>query len=303
MKIKNADKGIELDHDAYLPYSIQVSNYGDERVSKVRSFRLQAEFLDAKDSFLATSAGTSAILNNPQANYLVRSPAIFNSAMERILSPGDGFGWQRDYMIQYFDDILIMSNDVSPDYKKAFPEMTHEQFHMHIVKTILLKLNEWGLRVAIEKCSFATFECDFLGRRINSYGIMCSYKHIKKIQQVATPKNKKAVERLLGILGWHRSLMPNHAITVEPIQEVFRKEEFKWTEEANQALKKFKATITAELIVHWPSWEEPAYCSIDASNSGKTITKIHKLATSTLKRIISLFRVWIMRFSNQRNQY
>ena len=66
VKTKDADKGIEPDHDVYLPYSIQVSNYGDGRVSKVRSFRLRAGFLDAKGSFLATSAGTSVILNNPK---------------------------------------------------------------------------------------------------------------------------------------------------------------------------------------------------------------------------------------------
>ena len=91
---------------------------------------------------------------------------------------------------------------------------------------------------------------------------MVSYKHIKKIQSVKVPQNKKAVERLLGMLGWHRMTMPNHAHAVEPIQEVFRQEEFKWTKEANEALKLFKRTITEDLIVHWPDWNAPVYLSI-----------------------------------------
>ena len=187
--------------------------------------------------------------------------------MEKVLSPGNGFGWQRNYLVQYFDDLLLYSREPSEEYKQRYPNITHEEFHMHLVKTVLLRLNEWGLRCAIEKCTFCAPEVDFLGRRINQHGIMVSYKHINKIQKVGIPQNKKAVERLLGLLGWHRMIMPNHAKAVEPIQEVFRQEEFNWTEEATKALQVFKATITEDLITHWPSWDEPIYCTIDASGS------------------------------------
>ena len=172
-----------------------------------------------------------------------------------------------------------MSNGVSEEYKKAFPEMTHEQFHLHLVKTVLLRLNDWGLRVAIEKCSFLQSEVEFLGRKISQYGMLVSTKHVKKIQSVKIPQSKKAVERLLGMLGWHRFAVPNHANTVEPIQSVFRAEEFNWTEEATKALKAFKTVITEDLIVQWPQWDEPVYLLADASlyAFGSTLIQIKEI--------------------------
>ena len=129
-----------------------------------------AKFSDAKDCSLATNAGMK---NFKITNFFIVivtirfafSPAVFNAAMDKVLAPGDGFTWQRDHLIQYFDDLLVVSSDISEEYKKLYPQMTHEQFHLHIVKSVLLRLNDWGLRISPEKCLFLSKECEFLVRK------------------------------------------------------------------------------------------------------------------------------------------
>ena len=165
---RKGERNSRIDHDSHC--STQVSNLEDKPAKKVLYNHQVAEFSSAKDYSSVTNAGIEQIKITIFFIVIVTihsdsSPAVFNAAMNKVLAPGDGFTWQRDHLIQYFDDLLIVSSDISDEYKKLYPNMTHEQFHLHIVKSVLLRLNDWGLRISPEKCLFLSKECEFLVRK------------------------------------------------------------------------------------------------------------------------------------------
>ena len=193
------------------------------------------------------------------------SPAIFNEKMGLILDARPGFIWQQSFFCQFFDDIIIFSDEPTAEFLKDFPDATPETFHLHIVKTILMKLNDWGLRVSLEKCAFMQTEVDFLGRRLNRYGVLISPRHIKRLQQVQIPDSKKSVERVIGMISWHQFMILLFTHYIQPIRDVLKKEKFEWTDEAQHALKYFKQIVTEDLITMWPDFAQPVYLCTDAS--------------------------------------
>ena len=193
------------------------------------------------------------------------SPAIFNERMGKILERKPGFDWQHDYFSQYFDDIIIYSSEPSAEFLKDFPDATPETFHLYIVKTILMKLNDWGLRISLEKCAFMQPEIDFLGRRLNKYGVLISPRHIKRLQQLQWPETRKQVDSIIGMLGWHQFMLLLYPMYIQPIRDVVKLEKFEWTKEAQDALTYFKQVITEDLITFWPDFTQPIYVCTDAS--------------------------------------
>ena len=89
------------------------------------------------------------------------SPAVFNEKMGLILESKPGFTWQQKYFCQFFDDIVVYSSEPPEEFLEEFPNATPETFHLYIVKTILMKLNDWGLRISLEKCAFLQPTIDF----------------------------------------------------------------------------------------------------------------------------------------------
>ena len=64
---------------------------------------------------------------------------------------------------------------------------------------------------------------------------------------------------------------------MQPIRDVWRREHFEWTKEADQALTYFKKIITEDLIVMWPDYSQPVYVCSDASESKKIYVKKERL--------------------------
>ena len=81
--------------------------------------------------------------------------------MGLILESKPGFTWQQKYFCQFFDDIVVYSSEPPEEFLEEFPNATPETFHLYIVKTILMKLNDWGLRISLEKCAFLQPTIDF----------------------------------------------------------------------------------------------------------------------------------------------
>ena len=194
------------------------------------------------------------------------SPAIFNEKMGAILQRKPGFDWQHSYFSQFFDDIIIYSSEPPQHFLDDFPDATPETFHLYIVKTVLMKLNDWGLRISLEKCAFLQEEVDFLGRRLNKYGVLISPRHIKRLQQIQTPTTKKEVESIIGMISWHQFQLLLYPMYIQPIRDVMKKEKFEWTKDAQRALTYFKQIVTEDLITFWPDFTQPVYVCTDASD-------------------------------------
>jgi len=72
----------------------------------------------------------------------------------------------------------------------------------------------------------------YLGHELTSKGVTISDDNVKAIKNIAIPKNKRSLQRLLGLLNYFRKYIKNYSLRTTCMRELLKKEAiFKWTEE------------------------------------------------------------------------
>ncbi len=136
---------------------------------------------------------------------LTCSPAIFSRHMAALLSPLLKEGWIKNYL----DDLIIWAHDfpsLTQSLKKTFP---------------LLKGN--GVKLNMSKCEMAKNEVTFLGYKISKEGSQPDPKNVEAVLEMRPPTKVKEVKRFLGMTGFYRKHIPNHAKIVTPLTNLTRK--------------------------------------------------------------------------------
>jgi len=100
---------------------------------------------------------------------LCNSPDIFQEKMSELFA---GF----DYVRAYIDDLLVL---------------TKGDWHEHLAKldSVLQRLQEAGLKINIQKCSFGKDEVEYLGYMITQDGIKPVTNKVQAIQDIVLPTN------------------------------------------------------------------------------------------------------------------
>ncbi|KAL7879761.1 hypothetical protein SRHO_G00020150 [Serrasalmus rhombeus] len=179
---------------------------------------------------------------------LASAPSAFQRMMSQILDGLDGVQC-------YLDDIIIHADT---------PE-THERR----LCAVLHRLQDRGLKINREKCSFRKTELPFLGHVISATGLHPDPEHVVAVTQAPPPQDAHALRSFLGLTGWYAKFIPNYATLVEPLRAVLRKSTgFCWTDEANEKFSRVKQIISTShaLALFDPSC--PTTVTTDASNYG-----------------------------------
>lgn len=111
---------------------------------------------------------------------VVNGPASFQRLMEVVLQ-----GLIGKICYVYLDDIVCYSS--SPTQ------------HLEDLRQILVRLQEAGLTVNHKKCSFGRRSMVYLGHVIGGDGLRTSPEKVQAIFDYPVPKNRKQLERFLGI--------------------------------------------------------------------------------------------------------
>ena len=77
------------------------------------------------------------------------------------------------------------------------------------VRMIFRRLEEYGLALALPKCSFAKSEVEFLGYKISKNGITPLDNKIQSITDFPQPTTQKQLLKFLGMLNFYRKALPN----------------------------------------------------------------------------------------------
>ena len=99
------------------------------------------------------------------------------------------------FTIIYLDDILIFSK-------------TQEQHDEH-VRQVLRRLQEYGIYVKLEKCSFDIKQVEFLGYIVSSEGISMDPTKVQTILEWRTPQSMRDVQCFLGFANFYRKFIRN----------------------------------------------------------------------------------------------
>ena len=148
------------------------------------------------------------------------APAIFQWTIESVLQG-------LPHICVYLDDILISGN--SP------------QEHLVNLEDVLKRLEDAGLRLKKEKCSFLMPVVEYLGHKICREGIQPTKT---KVWAVAGAPESQQVEELrsfLGLVNYYGKFLPKLASTAGPLYHLLQKDApWSWGKVHRAAFKEVK---------------------------------------------------------------
>ncbi len=102
-----------------------------------------------------------------------------------------------DFCCAYVDDILIASKN--------------EEEHLRHLEEVFRRLDDNGLVVNADKCSFGRAEVSFLGHMVNDQGVRPLQAKVKAVTEYPNPRTRRQLRRFLGMINFYRRLIPNCA--------------------------------------------------------------------------------------------
>ena len=179
---------------------------------------------------------------------LKNSPAMFQRLMETVLH-----GLTFKFCLIYLDDIIV--------YSKSFSE------HLHHLKDVFDRLQNAGLKLHPQKCSFAKKEIKYLGHIVSKDGITPDPAKVEAIRNYPSPRNLKQLRAWLGMSGYYRKFQKNYARIAAPLYALTKKNtEFIWSEKCETAFQQLKSALTSPPILAYPQYDQPFRVYTDASS-------------------------------------
>ena len=185
--------------------------------------------LDKNSRDITVFATHDGLFRYKRLNFGIKSAAeIFQKAIESVIQDIPNCR-------NISDDIIVFGKTVEEHDKT-----------LHLV---LKRLEESGLTLNVEKCSFRQTELDFFGLHFSPHGIRLKQSKIDALKNAGAPKDAKQLKSLYGLLSYASKFIPNAATLMSPFRDLLkRKAKFIWTKEHNEALAKMKEALTNEAM-------------------------------------------------------
>ncbi|XP_046443918.1 uncharacterized protein K02A2.6-like [Daphnia pulex] len=204
-------------------------------------------------------------INTPEGLFqYTRMPFGIASAPGKFQRVMDDLFQDTPWVKCYLDDILIAGRT--------------EKEHWTRVEIVLQKLQEAGVRLQLEKCSFGVPEIPYLGFIVSKDGLKTSPEKIKAVQDSEKPHNLTSLRAYLGLVNYYGKFIPKLAHVSAPLNELLKKEKpWRWETEQQDAWLEIKQLLSsAEVLCNYnPKWILKLAC--DASPFGVAAVLSHIL--------------------------
>ena len=193
------------------------------------------------------------------------APAIFQRKMESIL---EGI----PHVCVYIDDILI----TGPSSDE----------HLASLKLVLSKLEEAGMRLKREKCSFLMPSVEYLVHKISAEGILPMDDKVEAIKKAPIPQNVAELRCFLGMISYYTKFLKNLSTTVAPLNALLKKgEPWMWGKQQAEAFKQAKLSLmSTDVLTHFDP-DKKLILECDASPVGVGAVLSHQLENGLCKPI------------------
>ena len=203
------------------------------------------------------------------------SPASFARLMDYIMRGAHG-------VLTYIDDVLVHS-------------VGHGE-HLRHLEEVLWRLRRYGLKMNVEKTTFAATTVQYLGYTLQPDGITLSKDKLQAIQGFPAPTTTKKVREFLGVANYFRFLIPGFARVAAPLNALTSKN-CTWAKgplpkEAQAAFQQLKKLLTSEPVVAHPRRGKPFILHTDgalgdADNPGGLGAVLSQLDEHGKERVIA----------------
>lgn len=199
---------------------------------------------DVEKTAVITPFGLYEYLRMPFG--LKNAPSTFQRFMNNIFR---GI----DFVFVYIDDILVASKD--------------EDQHVKHLSTVFEKLDEFGLKINIDKCVFAKSKLIFIGHGITTDGIAPLIDQIQAIREFNRPEDVKSLRRFLGIINFYRRMIPHDAQLLCPLNQMLQKDNFVWNNERISTFENAKLQLSKLAPLAFPDPQAKLSIAVDASGT------------------------------------
>lgn len=197
---------------------------------------------------------TSFIVFDEQYEYtrvpfgLTNAPSVFQRILRNI------FG-NLTYVRVFLDDIIIFSPTV--------------QQHYHDLHQLLLKIKENNITINYPKSEFFKREINYLGHIINDAGIKPDTSKLDQFKLNESPKTRKQLLKILGVLNWFRPFIKNLSIKLKAITDkTSSKIPFTWSNDDSEKIKSVVEEIKQHTLISFPNYNEEFQLEVDACGNG-----------------------------------
>ncbi|KAL0295392.1 UNVERIFIED_CONTAM: Polyprotein P3 [Sesamum angustifolium] len=157
----------------------------------------------------------------------------------------------------YVDDLLVKRKETRSNVED--------------LEEIFAVLRKYRLKLNLRKCTFGVSGGRFLGFMVTQRGIKANPAKIKAILDMGASTNINEVQRLTGRMAALSRFISKSAKKDIPFFKTLRKvENFKWTEECQQAFEELKAYLARILLLVKPIPGDTLYLYL--SSTSQTIS-------------------------------
>ena len=181
---------------------------------------------------------------------LKTSPGVFQRIMEDVL---EGLNWET--AVVYLDDVIVYSSSMAE--------------HLIVLKQVLDRFREAGLKLHPDKCQVAVKKVNFLGHQLDETGIRPTEDKVEAVKHWPRPSNVQEVRRFLGMVGYYRQYVPHFADKSVHLTNLLQKESlWRWTAECETEFQNLKKDLQWYPVLQSPDPEEKFILTTDASSTG-----------------------------------
>ncbi|UYV74104.1 hypothetical protein LAZ67_11002126, partial [Cordylochernes scorpioides] len=237
----------------------------------------QIEMDDISKKYLVVSTHKGLYKYNRLAFGIKTASEIFQKTMESFFS-----GINDVYI--YFDDILIASEDL--------------ESHLDILKRTLNILKENNFTINKNKCLFVKNEIEYLGHKINEFGIYPLKDKLACIKNCPVPKNITELKSFLGFLSFYSKFLPNLSDLAYPLYNLLKKNvKWSWNAGTDRSFNSCKNALDETTCLSHYSLNLPLILSCDATvDSFSSWVEVSEVPSTSAYFCINFMRNCIARY-------
>ena len=182
---------------------------------------------------------------------------IFQQKLEAVLEGLPGVANSQD-------DMIVWGKD----------QAEHDQR----LRKVMEKIYMAGFRLNREKCKLGVSDLIFLGHRVTSKGIYPDPSKITAIKEMEIPKDKKGVQRLLGMVNYVSKFIPEASHITAPLRKLIEKDtKFEITSEHKESIQRIKEALVSNpvLKIYEASKETKITCDASLYGLGAVLMQKH----------------------------